>query len=461
MDYKESESSNYLLLQESRQYQLCNPERDRFSNPECDSEPYEAILDQFMQSGSIFIHDQNNLTNIRYAIKIFYNLTHHSKFQISLPVFKDFEFANSFFIALQTQANNDKNYGEYCFEIISNIWSFCTDLSSPFTNESFAVILIRNCNPQHMPDLFPFAMHAIANYCAISKDARDILLSKNIFPILLTYIKREQRIKNVISGLRLSVNLILPGTDQIYDSVKQLIPILRVHLQHINTEIRKLASKCLILILREDHISDCIYNNIHIKLFESIIHFNFQPVELIQLANIFIDNGCDSEYITEDFINFLAHTLEQMPEDHDSIQEICTLLTTIMPKVMPLLLQTGIVSSLIKIALNGSFKNTKHATLLLIRLLPLLDAETQEQISYEGAFEACLNLAGSGVVSSGKYSVLIYSTILNIIKLNEPRFIGLAVDQDFDSVLDSLEVEDEKCQEIIELLKQKVNSQYE
>lgn len=435
MNYKYTRTG-LLHKQKCNRTLLFTPVRDYYSNSESNKLSYEDLLDEFDKRYGILLDHKYNFTNVSEAIKVFHDLIFHSQFQLT-QCFYSKEFVDAFSeILLMTQSYETR---KYCLEIVGKLWNFVNDCSTPLTDQNLVESVIHFCGEINQSE----AYFAIANYCAISNETRNQAVDLKILGIkyLQHYMKRETVHDHVYSGLRLSLNILLHGVDDIWDYVKPLISKFRFHIQSLNEKNRSLAAKCLILIAQNSqYIEECLLQNVHLKTYQSIINLSYTP-HVFDLAVLFIQSEVYDDYITYDFNSYCNSLLDTCDQDMTSF---FILLSELMPKINKILYQQGTIDKILEVAINGSFENMKSATFCLIDFMSTVDSQIQIETARNGAFEACCNLVGTGVDSNVNLLVIL-QTIHDFLKLDSSIFLDIALELDIGSIFSSSEIEDQKC----------------
>ena len=391
-----------------------------------DDEEFQKIDYDLNQSLEIILNFQQNQNCIYKAISTV------AKFAYNLQIEKNDIFVNDNFT--EALINIMKFYGstpmlKKCLIIISNIWSQFKNITLSNANCNMLNVLIHYCQLINNTEISPYAFFAVANFCGISKETRDLLINMNIFSSLLTYMRRETRKYQVRSGLRLSLNLLVYGVNDIWEQVIPLIPIFRVHVCNISNKNRKLAAKCINKILiYDDYVQKCVEMEVHNKVYEAIQFYEYCG-NLLDTALLFVHSGIDNVFISDEFVQKIASILEKTKVNN--LTSIFALISELMPKIYHYPYFNDILSTTLVISLNGTYENMIAATYSLLRYLNL-ETLTREQIievGVNGCFEAATNAVSSNCefLDQALYAIynflcidkLTFSTISSEINLEE------------------------------------------
>lgn len=447
MNYKSSEVEA-SFEQKSNKTFLFFPVRDCYSDSIENEEAYEELFTDFINDYNIILDYEHNISNIYRAINKLKKIVFHSQFQL-IPIFSASEFVNAFSNIIRVQSSE---YQIICLEIIANLWRWVEDDSTGLTDHELVKSVIKFCDETNQSEILPYAYFAIANYCAISNETREYAKSLKIINKLEYYMRRETIPIHVKSGLRLSLNILLNGVEDIWMDIIPLISKFRFHVQSSDQKNRSLAAKCLMLIVQNTQCIDaCLSQIVHISVYNSIIQLSYSP-HVFDLALLFVQAGIYQEYITIDFINYCNSLLDNFELD---ITSFFNLINELMPFIKQMLYDQGTISKIIQTALEGSFENMKSATLCLIKFMNSVDLQVKFEIASSGAFEACCNLIGTSI-DSYVYLLSILETIYDLLAYDITTFLKIAKDKDLDEILQNSEIEDEDCclcaQKILEFI---------
>ena len=133
-------------------------------------EDYQTLLVQF----PALLQNLKEMTLLNSSIEQIHKLFGHPEFSL-LPIFFDIDFVNSLVFLL----NYNTKTGVLAAEVIGNIWYYLEDFGNIFTSKKFVQAVYQCCSQFNQPELIPPAFFAIANFCAISVEARDLFLENN------------------------------------------------------------------------------------------------------------------------------------------------------------------------------------------------------------------------------------------------------------------------------------------
>ncbi|OHT00196.1 hypothetical protein TRFO_33184 [Tritrichomonas foetus] len=455
------------------------PAKDRYNFEEYEEKSFDELLLGLNDSINIIMNYHNNIANLPKAIEILRDIVYHKDFHI-LPIFNDIQFAQSFFNVINIQSSSMTPTFKHCLEIISNIWYYTSDLSSPITNENIVKAVVRFCGSTNQKEILPYAFFAIANYCGISLEARNGLLSLNIFSALQKYLRQSTCKEPVRSGLRLSLNLMIHGVEDIWSDIRTLIPISRCHIQHVNKCNRELAAKCLNKILNfPQTVQDCIDMQVHIKLYETIKQYKYNNY-VFGSALLFVHHGFDEIFTTLEFVqiihNHLTRLMKSSDHQSDDLTEInqenanyseenelnCgkdystlfTLISKLLPKIHEILYELNTFNLIIKIAREGTFENMTAAAFCLSNYIANAPIQKAAEIGRNGGFEACINILDSdtdSIILENLHAIYI------LLNFDGVTFIPLAQNNELENILNTINTENQECQEKIAIIHEILN----
>lgn len=465
MNYKSFEAEQSFDLNNSKTL-LFFPVRDHYSNSDLNEPPYEDLYNEFKNEYEILLNYKHNIANIPRAISKCKELIFHSQFQL-IPIFYSKEFVSTFSNIISEQTSEVK---ACCLEIIGNLWNCLNDDSTFLTDQEFVANVIRLCDDTHLSDIPPKVYFAMANYCAISKETREY--AKSIIRKLNHYMRRETTDGHTKSGLRLSLNLLLHGVDDIWNDIKPLISIFRCHVQSLNIKNRSLAAKCLILILQsknekeqekwpnKKYVDEFRSQDVPKDVYKSIIHLEEYCPRVFDLALLLVQAGLYDDlkmFLSDDFINFCEKILYNFDLN---ISSFFDLISELMPQINQTLYEKELISRIIDIANDGSFENMKSATFCLIKFMNTVDSQLRIETAANGAFQACCNLIGTSI-DSIECIVALLETIYSLLTFDSERFLDLAQSYDLKQSLINSDFEDqtifEEAQKIINFISENEN----
>jgi hypothetical protein len=199
---------------------------------------------------------------------------------------------------------------EVLVDITGQLWKFVTDLDCPIANPAIPAAMCTR-----LKDGFPTLEHkiifALANFAAISLDARNFLLELDFASDLCITLASHTRTDAVRTGLRLVQNLISYSVEDIDILVVELIPILRCYMRHICERNRWQAVRCLNQIMEHaPAIEACIDQEVDRHICEYIQSGIGYIPELFECCKSIFEWGHIEPFLSSEFLDAIVRLLQ-------------------------------------------------------------------------------------------------------------------------------------------------------
>jgi hypothetical protein len=318
-------------------------------------------------------------------------------------------------------------------EVVAQLWKIISDSESPLASEPFVVEIFRALsNP--LPALKPSVFFAFANYCAISRHARDRLIALGLDSHLVRYLEAFTCNDHVRSGLRLARNILNFGVDDVLPLAERLIPIFRCHLLHAGEKNRRLAAHCLTLLIDNAVLFPrCVELEVPTQLCYCAEHDPVYSNELFAAVSLFVAHGYDTPFVTVDFLSVLAGILAE------NLEVPMPAFFTLVRKLMVIMGNRfgGFLSGLFCQAEKGCFENRSAAVGILFAWIENCDAGEIKLLATEQLFHSAIEVLQS---ADGAVAEAILRGVLRIHALQDEELNAIWHGWELSEVLDSEDV---------------------
>ena len=258
----------------------------------------------------------------------------------------------------------------FLLEIFSQLFTLVPSSDSPIVSRDI-VDSIRCCiGKSDKRDVAAAGFFALGNFVALGKECCDFLLESDVIPILKRFLRSSTGGNHGRCGLRLAANILSYGIEDCWEAAEQLIPVLRGNLMISHKQSRSEAARCLYWIAScEGGVEKCHMNDVHMRIYDSIMNEREYHPQIFQLMNIFIDAGCYEMFVTPPFIDAVYHLMTSKKSSETSMLYLFNYLWKIMKWAGEYMRQTGLVEFLKEMVTHGCHANKTAALVSIFHFL--------------------------------------------------------------------------------------------